>query len=382
MAAPAAAAGPAVLLGLRDAAVPRGSGPAGPPLHGAASKLGGSPDRIPSVVLVHPACGICGASLVHIVQVYCPLEGSPFHRIINVFACAKESCWGNMESWKALRTQYLQVQRKGQQDWNLEQKEECIPAAKGWCEEADDWGEDSGVVPPGLAPSRSHLDPLPATDPLPGEEDCAAQFQGLRLGKAPHASAPSSSRDPTGKELVASSCVPVFRSYFIAVVDEEDYLGCEDTGHVQRLLMEYQKREGVDLEQIVLESSASDERYEKSKAGKRDPVFHKFMKRISACQKQILRYSWGGHPLFISSPAVDAKAAVPPCHTCGSKRTFEFQLMPSLVSMLRAGAEDVSVEFGTALVYTCEKSCWPAEQRTPLEEFVFVQEDPDQDLFK
>lgn len=31
------------------------------------------------------------------------------------------------------------------------------------------------------------------------------------------------------------------------------------------------------------------EKYEKSEAEKRDQVFHKFMKRISACQEQILR---------------------------------------------------------------------------------------------
>uniref|UniRef100_A0A8C9NEG2 Programmed cell death protein 2 C-terminal domain-containing protein n=1 Tax=Serinus canaria TaxID=9135 RepID=A0A8C9NEG2_SERCA len=43
---------------------------------------------------------------------------------------------------------------------------------------------------------------------------------------------------------------------------------------------------------------------------------------------------------------------------------------------------DLSVEFGTVIVYTCERSCWPTNHQTPLEEFIFVQEDPDQRLFK
>lgn len=43
---------------------------------------------------------------------------------------------------------------------------------------------------------------------------------------------------------------------------------------------------------------------------------------------------------------------------------------------------DTSIEFGTAVVYTCEKSCWIAGCSSPLEEFIFVQEDPDQQLFK
>uniref|UniRef100_A0A8C0ECA4 Programmed cell death protein 2 C-terminal domain-containing protein n=2 Tax=Strigidae TaxID=30459 RepID=A0A8C0ECA4_BUBBB len=55
--------------------------------------------------------------------------------------------------------------------------------------------------------------------------------------------------------------------------------------------------------------------------------------------------------------------------------------MPALVSMLQSDS-DLSVEFGTVLVYTCERSCWPTNHQTPLEEFLIVQEDPDQRLFK
>uniref|UniRef100_A0A8D0GXL6 Programmed cell death protein 2 C-terminal domain-containing protein n=1 Tax=Sphenodon punctatus TaxID=8508 RepID=A0A8D0GXL6_SPHPU len=46
--------------------------------------------------------------------------------------------------------------------------------------------------------------------------------------------------------------------------------------------------------------------------------------------------------------------------------------MPALVNL--------SVEFGTVMIYTCEKSCWPDIQH-PMEEFLFIQEDPDQQLF-
>ena len=42
----------------------------------------------------------------------------------------------------------------------------------------------------------------------------------------------------------------------------------------------------------------------------------------------------------------------------------------------------LSVEFGTVLIYTCEKSCWPQNQQTPMEEFYIVQEDPDELLLK
>ena len=42
----------------------------------------------------------------------------------------------------------------------------------------------------------------------------------------------------------------------------------------------------------------------------------------------------------------------------------------------------LSVEFGTILIYTCEKSCWPQNHQTPVEEFCIIQEDPDELLFK
>lgn len=47
------------------------------------------------------------------------------------------------------------------------------------------------------------------------------------------------------------------------------------------------------------------------------------------------------------------------------------------IIQLQTGAE-----FGTVLVFTCTGSCWPpGSGGSVLEEFVFLQEDPDQRLF-
>ncbi|XP_077165753.1 programmed cell death protein 2-like isoform X1 [Paroedura picta] len=379
----AAAPLPPVLLGLRDAAVPvpaASSCQSRLQIPGVASRLGGAPDRVPSVTLAHPFCGICRAALLHVVQLYCPLEGSPFHRVLNVFACARKSCWGKSESWKVLRSQYLEVQGKAMQDGKPKQKQDSPIAAKDWCDDSDDWGEekDVGSSEDMRGPSLG----LQATsDPFPGEGDCTSRLQGLSLQEVPGSSCVSCSDNPIGKE----QNVPVWQPYYISAVEEDDYLGYDDTDHAQKLLKEYQQREGVDLELLMSESNMVDsfgEKYEKSPVGKRDEAFHKFMKRISPCQEQMLRYSWGGQPLFITCPSSDFKTTVPLCYNCQSKRIFEFQLMPALVSMLKSRDEDLSVEFGTVLIYTCEKSCWPVNHPVSLEEFIFVQEDPDQQLFK
>ncbi|XP_015667564.1 programmed cell death protein 2-like [Protobothrops mucrosquamatus] len=353
------------------ALLPRGAGDS-EGAAAAATQDGVSDWRLPAPV-AHPACGSCGAGLLHVVQVYCSLEGSPYHRVINVFACATKSCWGNSESWKVLRSQYLQVPRKEIQDCAGKQEQERTQAATDWCNGADDWGEDC---------EEASSEPCGIFNTFPRETHCAALFQRMSLGKNTGGAFCNLAQEERTKP---SSCVPEFQPYYISVVDEEDYLCWDDLDHAQRLLKEYQQREDVDLERLMSAGYTTDgsgEKYEKYEAEKKNQIFYKFMKRISSCQEQILRYSWNGQPLFITHPSADLQARIPSCNNCKSKRIFEFQLMPALVNMLKTRENDTSIEFGTAVVYTCEKSCWIAGCSSPLEEFIFVQEDPDQQLFK
>ncbi|NXG75665.1 PDD2L protein, partial [Baryphthengus martii] len=268
------------------------------------------------------------------------------------------------------------------------QKQEPNFAAKDWCDEADDWGGCDGAE----LPARASLQLLglneAVSSSLSREVECASQFQQLRLSEATDGlgslNAHPSDGEGTEMTTATASSAPVFQPFYISVVDEEDYAGFLDTDHADKLLKEYQQREGVDMEQLMSESFAGEgdnEKYEKSEVKGRDHTFHKFMKRISVCPEQILRYSRGGQPLFIMCPPANIDKEIPACSNCGSNRIFEFQLMPALVSMLQSDS-DLSVEFGTAIVYTCERSCWPTNHETPLEEFIFVQEDPDQRLFK
>ncbi|NWI69948.1 PDD2L protein, partial [Todus mexicanus] len=266
------------------------------------------------------------------------------------------------------------------------QKQESNFTVKDWCDEADDWGVCDGAESPGRASLQLLGLNEAVSSSLSGEVECASQFQQLRLSEAMDGSGSLGAHPPgsEGMGVATSSSAPMFQPFYINVVDEEDYTGFLDTDHAEKLLKEYQQREGVDLEQLMSESFAGEgdnEKYEKSEVKGRDHTFHKFMKRISVCPEQIVRYSRGGQPLFITSPPANFDKGIPACDTCGSNRVFELQLMPALVSMLQSDS-DLSVEFGTAIVYTCERSCWPTNRQTPLEEFIFVQEDPDQRLFK
>ncbi|XP_048951622.1 programmed cell death protein 2-like isoform X3 [Canis lupus dingo] len=331
----AAARGP-VLLGLRDAAV-RGR-PTGP---GAwtASKLGGLPDALPAVAAPRPACERCRQPLALVVQVYCPLEGSPFHRLLHVFACPLPGCGGGggggARSWKVFRSQCLQMRETGAHD---AQKQENGLAAEDWCEGADDWGSDSEAAPPPRLTLDFGNDSIGAKD-----RDCTAQLQDLHLQDTVLGAAP---RVSPGEEMALPSVVPQFLPYYICVVEEEDYRDFVSLDHAHSLLKEYQQKEGMDMDQLLSQ-----------------------------------RYSWSGEPLFLTCPPSEV-TQLPACSHCGGRRTFEFQLMPALVSMLRSTNLGLSVEFGTILIYTCEKSCWPQNHQTPMEELCIIQEDPDESLFK
>lgn len=192
--------------------------------------------------------------------------------------------------------------------------------------------------------------------------------------------------------------VPELRSFFITVVDEGDLGGEEDVdgglSHAHQLLQEYERREGVAVEEMQggggATATGGEEKYEKMKARHGDAVFSRFMKEIAVCPQQILRYRRGGEPLFISELPAHMAATVTPCGSCGGPRTLELQLMPALVSLLQGrtddgsggGEQDVGLEFGTVLVYTCTKSCWTAGSKSAVEEVCLVQADPDQQLFR
>ncbi|XP_029009473.1 programmed cell death protein 2-like isoform X2 [Betta splendens] len=326
------------------------------------NKVGGQPDWQPVLRRQFPRCARCGAPLAHVVQVYCPLEASPYHRNLHLFACSGADCSGRSESWKALRSQCLESEVEPSK---VAPAQEASLSASDWCDSADDWGaEEGGDGWGGVKPNR-RVEDEPPEDPAHSDMDVGSRLQVLRLGEP----------------LMDTS---LLRSFFISVLDESDLLGeGYDLDHAQELLREYESREGVTVGELnSKEGSGGEEKYEKTRAKHGDAVFSRFMKNISLCPQQILRYCRGGKPLFISEPPSNMAQVVSACASCGGSRTFELQLMPALVSLLQRTDGSAQLEFGTVLVYTCAQSCWKEGSASAVEEVCLVQTDPDQQLFK
>ncbi|XP_060933344.1 programmed cell death protein 2-like [Limanda limanda] len=325
------------------------------------NKVGGQPDWFPGVCPPCPRCSRCGAPLSHVVQVYCPLAASPYHRSLHLFACPGPGCSRGSQGWRVLRSQGLEDQGPQGGTSRPDPAKEAPRPATDWCDTADDWGlEEEEGWGGGVKKEQEEEE---AAAPEAGSPSLSSRLQELRLAES------------HGDLLV-------FRSFFISVVQESDLWGEEDElEHAQELLREYEGREGVAVRTLEEGGGGGEEKYEKSRARHGDAFFSRFMKRISLCPQQILRYCRGGRTLFISEPPPHVARLVSACGSCGGPRAFELQLMPALVSLLQRTQGGVELEFGTVLVFTCVSSCWTPGSGSAVEEFCFVQTDPDQQLF-
>ncbi|XP_072926568.1 programmed cell death protein 2-like isoform X1 [Hemitrygon akajei] len=365
-----------VLLGVRDAAVEEGSR-----CSWDTSKAGGRADRVPGVTLECPHCRLCTDLLAHLVQIYCPLEGSPYHRTLNVWACLQPGCWGRSESWKVLRSQCKETvcRQKAAELKNILDRITLLPVRPqtkpagvptDWCEGADDWGVEDLAAAGSLCPGMSGS---PSLEPDADTDEQTGRLQRLSLRE-----------EAEGGSVLPAALVPRFQPFYIAVL-EENLVERPSLTHEEELLREYQGKGGEIPGQIPPASGgdgAVAEAYEKGVVRHGDTAFVKFLKQIASCPEQILRYSWNGQPLLISPHPVGKDWYIPTCENCGGRRVFEFQLMPALVSLLRSTDDkEVSVEFGTVLVFTCETSCWSSGNQRPMEECAVVQGDPDAAFF-
>lgn len=173
-----------------------------------------------------------------------------------------------------------------------------------------------------------------------------------------------------------------FVASFISVAEENhaDQHGMDD--HTTELLLEYKKKNaGVGgLQQHLAlaydqDNSYASEKYEKSVPAHGDKHFHMFMSKIKQSPGQILRYhiGRGGQPLLLYPLLQDGPAGR--CKHCQAEMVFEMQVLPTLIPKLRLkGFEQRGsrIEFGTALVFSCSRSCWSPDASV-REELVLVQ---------
>ncbi|XP_050435659.1 programmed cell death protein 2-like [Adelges cooleyi] len=321
------------------------------------NKIGGLPDSSNQVTL--PECSLCGFQTPLLAQIYAPLTNSKYHRTLYIHACVNPACWNKSESWHCLRRQWVAL------DSDVETKQTSTFIE--WCDDADDWGDTPIVEENGNVNGVSQA----------AVESCATASAELETPDGDNNVVVESIETPvvdvlqlldTRKEIPVAfhNDVMQFEPFYISVAFEES----TDT---KKALTENTSNSIKNSHMLVEDNN---EGYEKSVPIHGDKLFESFSSAIRKTPGQVLRYCRdGGKPLFLYEQEEPLK-----CRNCQGKLKFELQILPSLITYLKLmiGKDQHGsghLEFGTALVYTCEKSCWTETTDTFKYETILVQEE-------
>lgn len=120
-----------------------------------------------------------------------------------------------------------------------------------------------------------------------------------------------------------------------------------------------------------------DEAYENSKVDV-DEAFLKFHIRIGLYPDQVIRYERVEYnmpdrePLWVQEG--QKPSVIPDCERCGGPRTFEFQILSTLLNFLGISHIAVdSLDWGSLYIYTCKRNC-PVGSDIFAEEYLWKQD--------
>ncbi|CBZ51333.1 hypothetical protein NCLIV_043980 [Neospora caninum Liverpool] len=152
-----------------------------------------------------------------------------------------------------------------------------------------------------------------------------------------------SCEDGTSRPVSGNEGAPLLPAFFIEVDEEpveESAAQKRLDKRARELWSDYQRRD--DDNSLAQEDEADraffgggafqNEEYEASE----DKVLEAFQRRLSRNPQQIIRYSFGGKPLWIRKTSDDIAMGEPSrCEQCGARRVFEMQLMPTLIHTVK-----------------------------------------------
>ncbi|XP_034964388.1 programmed cell death protein 2 isoform X2 [Zootoca vivipara] len=278
-------------------------------------KVGGRPAWLGEAGLPGPAelqCGACGEPLAFLLQLYAPRQGRPdaFHRSVFLFGCRRPACYRLAgPSPGSLRVFRNQLPRKN-----------------------DTYSYD------------------PPREEPPHEEPICANLQlkcGTKLCRVCGC-------------LGSKTCSKCHKAHYCS---KDHQVKDWKAGHKLSCLHSDEAPDSLD--ETSLEAMAKHETQD-------DKIFQKFKEKISSEPEQIIRYCRDGEgPLWISAENIPQETDIPNC-LCGSKRVFEFQIMPQLLNHLKVDSLGESIDWGTLAIYTCADSCNRGNHYT--EEFVWKQD--------
>ncbi|TFY72314.1 hypothetical protein EVG20_g694 [Dentipellis fragilis] len=368
----------------------------------AVSRIGGLPVGLIPVMSIHTEyidyCRQCSGPMELLVELWCPFEGSAYDRALYIWGCGQGDCQkkdGSIRAWRGLRYNEIYARKIKSKIIRKTAPEESIasvgaeksnPFALGKQAAAPSGGLGTSIFggPPsevkGDSDDSRGVDPDPDSD---SESSIVVALASSTLSDSPWRMAPY---HPAQYLSTLSEYIPPPKK-------------------AKRIPSHADEQENEDG------NTWSSEKYENSMDT--DHIFERFTDRVALEPEQCVRLFV--HDMEHQTSTMVTKAdfkvndiarrvfdSVPPCPFCHSKRVFECQLMPNLINvfkeraqadekmtdeerrkdveLLLKGTKGRGMDWGTVMVFSCEKDCCPGTDGKPgaygwMEEAVLVQWD-------
>ena len=335
-------------------------------------------------------CPQCSFAMEHVFTLYSPIEdvNSKLDRSLIVFACPKQSCCLKSSSWRVFRDQREKARNVPQ----------CTPII--------------------AKKSSTSWDFLLNEDALGQENEDIAYLESLLLNKAQLNSPPT---NPSTKENVEITSDGISEGWLVDSITEphDELVPVEGDRRILSMVEKYLDEEEDDsVRHLIRERCASektsawneddgeeddysegDERI--NRADVKSVVEMNFLRKVSVEPRQVVRYAYGGRPLWCTHPFPVEANDIPQCSSCGADRVFEAQLMPGILDYLNKSEEfkvhdemgseekegcgntldirrrhlrkQIGFDFGIVAIWSCSESCHSGK-----EEFCVVQPPSDE----
>lgn len=348
------------------------------------------------------ACRTCARPLRFLLQVYASRgseEPTAFHRALHLFVCTNcqpngarlfraQLPWEN-EFYSTEPPIEVELRKLGGQDPDLDRLccDACGLPHGAAAEEQHKEGrslcaECARRLRNGDGPAvfqERELSTMEATKPKQSEEDFPEA--DVAVGPPAKVATTAGKKEADEVEEVFTPGAAKAKGKGRDLVSEADSVLAEArkkgaSQAVIQKLEEYRAKVAENAEHAIDHTEqAAFEEYSREQ-GERDATFSRFNRYSAANNGHVLRYAFGGQPLWFCGPGQIAGDA-PPCQNCGGPRVFEFQVQPQLIALLCGTSDMVDrLEFGTICCYTCRASCTAPSERPYLEEFAYVQAEP------
>ncbi|WFD42405.1 hypothetical protein MPSI1_001048 [Malassezia psittaci] len=339
------------------------------------SRIGGRPawlpfqvDRLPPASLI--SCKSCNRPMELLVELFAPLEGSPYDRCLLVWCCAYGVCQrklaGSVCAIRMLKHNLrwaakLEKQRKRQEAREarvaeLKKKEKEADAERSRRETASNPFSMSGtggqpslfgngpLFGNGVEASQAASSPTQKYTPPhePTNEDSESDFdEDERIAEELAIKASlSEQRAQLTAENNWAKTAPCYTPALYLNTIPEPARDTEDASSDTESTLAKIAASGTEI------GSMGEEQYEQMRLDCMDPVFERFTSRLAIEPSQVIRYELGGAPLPFTNVGSTYRALWPndhfdpskiaPCPKCNAPRIFEAQLMPNIANLLKA----------------------------------------------